>query len=100
MNGDYKELLEKIYNLTEQHENEQIQRKKFELLSFLLSELCKNQSSKKKITDLSSFIVLLLNIYKRRYPLDRYSTKDEKSIDKTKSNKTKHRILEKEFSIE
>jgi len=100
MNKDYQKLLEKIYNLTELPENGEIQRKKFNLLSKLILDLCEKRKSINNVKEISSFLVLLLNIYKKKYPLDTYSSEINTTRNNELLSKKLIQVLRQEFSTE
>ena len=75
-----------------------IQRKKFILLSKLVSDLFENKNSQICFKNISNLIILILNIYNEKFPVDTYSQAEENSKNKFDS-KYKH-ILKEEFLTE
>jgi hypothetical protein len=100
LNEKYQILLEKIYELTELPENEEIQRKKFNLLSKLISDLCDHRKFKNEVKEISSFLIILLNLYKKRYPLDIHSSELNTTRNNELLSKKLIHVLRKEFSVE
>jgi len=75
-----------------------LQRKKFLLLSKLVSDLFDNKNSQVCFNNISNLIILILNIYNEKFPVDTYSLVEENS-KKEINSKYKH-ILKEEFLIE
>ena len=75
-----------------------VQRKKFILLSKLVSDLFDNKDSQICFNNISNLIILILNIYNEKFPVDKYSLAEENSKNKF-TPKFKH-ILKEEFLIE
>lgn len=74
-----------------------LQRKKFMLLSKLVADLFKSKNSQVCFNNISSLIILILNIYNEKFPVDIYSNLKENSL-KRFSSKYKH-ILKEEFLL-
>lgn len=74
-----------------------LQRKKFILLSNLVADLFKNKNSQVCFNNISSLIILILNIYNEKFPVDIYSNLEEISLKRFDS-KYKH-ILKEEFLL-
>ena len=72
-----------------------LQRKKFVLLSKLVADLFNSKNSQVCFNNISSLIVLILNIYNEKFPVDIYSNLEENSLKRFNS-KYKH-ILKEEF---
>ncbi|MEE9379715.1 MAG: hypothetical protein V3V33_16945 [Candidatus Lokiarchaeia archaeon] len=72
-----------------------LQRKKFILLSKLVADLFKNKNSQVCFNNISSLVILILNIYNEKFPVDIYSNFEENSLKRFNS-KYKH-ILREEF---
>ena len=81
-------ILEKIITFADLPDNGDIQKKKFSLLSELFLKLCKNKNFKENFRNLSSLILLLLNFYKKNYPVDIFSK------EKNRNSETKKKISE------
>jgi len=81
-------ILEKIIILADLPDNGDIQKKKFSLLTELFLKLCKNKNFKGNFKNLSSLILLLLNFYKKNYPVDIFSK------EKNRNSETEKRISE------
>ncbi|KKK96226.1 hypothetical protein LCGC14_2664890, partial [marine sediment metagenome] len=64
-----------------------LQKKKFILLSKLIADLFKSKNSKICFNNISNLIILILNIYNEKFPVDIYSYQKENSR-KTVSSKT------------
>jgi len=75
-----------------------IQRKKFILLSKLVADLFNSKNSQICFSNISNLIILVLNIYNEKFPVDIYSL--EKEISKKESNSKFKHILKEEFLIE
>ena len=94
---DHQIILEKILTFTDLPDNRNIQKKKFSLLTELFLKLCTNKNCKGKFKNLSSLILLLLNLYKKNYPVDIFS-KRKSGILETKGNSSEiKRILKQEL---
>jgi hypothetical protein len=92
-------ILEKIYNLTLIEGNIK-QQQKFALLSKLFKDLCSSRNSKSKFKNITSLIILLLNLYKINYPLDKYSKMEENTHQLNEKSKVEFKkILCKEFLL-
>ncbi|MHA2287145.1 MAG: hypothetical protein ACXABG_00035 [Promethearchaeota archaeon] len=94
-NKEYQFILDKINIYAEMPDDAHVQKKKFTLLTELLLMLCTSRNVKDNFKNLTSLILLLLNIYKKNYPIDIYS-KDTKELQLT----TKHRIIKHILSQE
>jgi hypothetical protein len=75
-----------------------LQRKKFILLSKLVADLFNTKNSQLCFNNISNLIILVLNIYNEKFPVDVYSLGKENSLSDSDS-KFKH-ILKEEFLIE
>ena len=75
-----------------------LQRKKFVLLSKLVADLFNSKNSQVCFNNISSLIVLILNIYNEKFPVDIYSNIEDNSL-KSFNSKYK-RILKEEFLAE
>jgi hypothetical protein len=73
-----------------------LQRKKFILLSKLVADLFNTRNSQVCFNNISSLIILVLNLYNEKFPVDVYSLERENSM---KESRFKH-ILKGEFMIE
>ena len=80
---DHQIILEKIITFANLPDNRDIQKIKFSLLTELFLNLCTNKNSKGNFKNVSSLILLLLNLYKKNYPIDIFS-KQENGNPKTK----------------
>ncbi len=74
-----------------------LQRKKFALLSKLVADLFENKNSQVCFSNISNLIILVLNIYNEKFPVDIYSRK--KNSNQESNLKFKH-ILKEEFLME
>ena len=83
-------LLEKIISLAGSSDDNKVQKKKFLLLTELFIKLCNSKNYRANFKNLSSLILLLLNFYKKNYPVDIFSkaknrnTETEKEISDVK----------------
>jgi len=75
-----------------------LQRKKFILLSKLVADLFDNKNSRVCFNNITNLIILILNIYNERFPIDIHSL-EEKNSTKRFNSKYKH-ILKQEFLID
>ncbi len=75
----------------------QVQKKKFTLLSELLLKLCTSRNVRSNFKDLTSLILLFLNMYKKNYPIDIYSADTKESQLKPQCNLAIKRILQQEL---
>jgi hypothetical protein len=96
-NKEHQILLDKICSLIELPNETQIQKIKFKLLSELLLKLCTSRNIKSNFKNITSLILLLLNMYKTNYPLDGYTTgTKEIQLKKQEDQQLKH-ILKQEL---
>ena len=72
-NKEHQTILNKINNFAEMSDDIQVQKNKFALLSELLLKLCITRDIRSNFKNLTSLIILFLNIYKKNYPVDIYS---------------------------
>ena len=73
---------------------------KFKLLSYLIKELCSYQNSKLRFNNISSLIILFLNLYKKNYPLDICSNDENKPSKLAGENSSEFkRIIRSELLI-
>ena len=70
---DHQIILDKIFTVVGLPDDIDIQKKKFSLLTELFLKLCTNKNCKNKFKNISSLILLLLNLYKKNYPIDIFS---------------------------
>ena len=91
-------FLENVFKPETPSNKRNIQRKKFILLSKLVSDLFDNKNSQICFNNISNLIILILNIYNEKFPVDTYSLA-EKNSRKGINSKYKH-ILKEEFLIE
>ena len=94
---DHQIILEKIITYADLPDNREIQKKKFLLLTELFLKLCTNKNYVSNFRNFSSLILILLNLYKRNYPIDIFS-KEKFEILETKrdASEFKH-ILKQEL---
>ncbi len=72
-----------------------LQRKKFILLSKLVEKLFSDNNSKVSFKNISNLIILVLNMYNEKYPIDIFSNSEDDSL---KSDNLKYKqILKEEF---
>ncbi len=94
---DHQIILEKILTFTDLPDNRNIQKKKFSLLTELFLKLCTNKNCKGKFKNLSSLILLLLNLYKKNYPVDIFSKEQLKNPETKRNSLEFKRILKQEL---
>jgi hypothetical protein len=75
----------------------QVQKNKFALLSELLLNLCTNRNIGDNFKNLTSLILLFLNIYKKNYPIDIFSVETKKDQMMEQDTPKIKRILKQEF---
>jgi hypothetical protein len=78
-NKEHQTILNKINNFAEMPDEIQVQKNKFALLSELLLKLCTTQDIRSNFKNLTSLIILFLNVYKKNYPVDIYSKGSKKN---------------------
>ena len=91
-------FLQNVFKPETSSNKKALQRKKFVFLSKLVSDLFDNKNSQVCFNSISNLIILILNIYNEKFPIDKYSFREENSKNKCDS-KYKH-ILKEEFLIE
>ena len=80
-NNEHQNILEKINTYAELPDGTfEIQKKKFLLLSELLLKLCSTRNIRSNFKNITSLILLFLNIYKKNYPVDIYSKGTRKDV--------------------
>jgi len=79
-NKEHQLILEKINTYAELPDETKIQKKKFLLLTELLLKLCTTRNIRSNFKNLTSLILLFLNIYKKNYPVDVYSKGTKKNL--------------------
>jgi len=92
-------ILDKICRFTEMPDEDQIQKNKFTLLSELLLKLCTSRNIKSNFKNLTSLILLFLNMYKKNYPLDVYSPDTKEIQVKYQESLNIKHILKQEFQF-
>jgi len=94
---DHQIILDKIFTVVGLPDDIDIQKKKFSLLTELFLKLCTNKNCKSKFKNISSLILLLLNIYKKNYPVDVFSKEKSENLETKRKNSELKRILKKEL---
>ena len=89
------DFLKNIFKSETKVNKKALQRKKFILLSKLVADLFKSKNSQVCFNNISSLVILILNIYNEKFPVDIYSNLEENSLKRFNS-KYKH-ILKEEF---
>ena len=89
------DLLNHILKQRSSFNRKKLQQGKFSLLSKLVSELFKSKNSRISFNNISSLIILILNICNEKFRLDNYSSVADNPI-KTFKPEYKH-ILKDEF---
>ena len=92
--GDF---LKNVFKSQDSINNKQLQRKKFDLLSKLVADLFNHKNSRVCFNNISNLIILILNIYIDKFPIDIFSLEKENS-QKMQNSKYKQ-ILKEEFLI-
>jgi len=92
------DLLVNIFNPEKASNKRRIQKKKFILLSKLIADLFNCNNSKECFTNISSLIILILNIYNEKFPADIYSS-EEGHAEKIFDSKSKL-LLKQEFLVD
>ena len=87
------DFLENSFCAEEYIFDDKIQKKRFSLLSKLVADLfnCKNSSI--CYHNISNLIILILNIYNEKFPIDIYSN-DNRSLIRKPNSKLKHILKE------
>jgi len=96
-NKEHQLILEKINTYVELPDETEIQKKKFLLLSELLLKLCTTRDMRSNFKNLTSLILLFLNIYKKNYPVDIYSKETKKNLLTEQENLKIKSILKQEL---
>ncbi len=85
------DFLDNCFNSEDSFIDGDIQKRRFELLSKLVTDLFNCKNSALCVHNISNLIILILNIYSEKFPVDLYSNGRTNSIKK--SNKNVKRIL-------
>ncbi|MHA1988487.1 MAG: hypothetical protein ACW98D_17795 [Promethearchaeota archaeon] len=80
------DFLDNYFNSEDNFTNSDIQKKRFDLLSKLVSELFDCKNSTVCVHNISNLIVLILNIYRERFPVDIYTNGITETIEKSNNN--------------
>ena len=96
-NKEHQVILDKIKSLAEMPDEIYVQKSKFTLLSDLLLKLCTSRNVKSSFKDLTSLIILFLNMYRKNYPIDVYSGDIKGSQLKPEDNLNIKRIIRQEL---
>ena len=96
-NKEHQLILEKINTYAELPDETEIQKKKFLILTELLLKLCTTRNIKSNFKNLTSLILLFLNIYKKNYPVDVYSKGTNKNLLGEQESLKFKSILKQEF---
>ena len=96
-NKEHQIIFDKINNFAEMPNESQVQKNKFALLSELLLKLCTNRNIEESFKNLTSLILLFLNVYKKNYPIDVFTVETkEDQLKEQDALKIKH-ILKQEL---
>jgi len=79
-------FLDNCYNSEDNFTNSDVQKKMFGLLSKLVGELFNCKNSAVCVHNISNLIILILNIYSEKFPVDLYSNGRTNSIKKSNNN--------------
>lgn len=96
----YKEFLERqapFANSDLSSDKQEIQKEKFQVISKLVSELFSARNDKEAYNAISGLIVLYLNSFDENYPMDVFSTDEEKPPQETKQEL--QQILQEEINV-
>ena len=96
-NKEHQLILEKINTYAELPDETEIQKKRFLLLTELLLKLCTTRNIRSNFKNLTSLILLFLNIYKKNYPVDIYSKGTKKNLLDEQENLKFKSILRQEL---
>ncbi len=91
------DLLMNIFKPEKASNKRTIQKKKFKLLSKLIADLFNCKNSRECFINISSLIILILNIYNEKFPVDIYSLNTDDSL---KTNSKYKNILKEEVQID
>jgi len=80
------DFLDNSFNTEDYFNNSEIQKKRFVLLSKLVGDLFNCKNSAVCFHNISNLIVLILNIYNEKFPVDIYSNGRTDSIKKNNNN--------------
>ena len=80
------DFLDNSFNTEDYFTNSEIQKKKFILLSRLVADLFNCKNSAVCVHNISNLIVLILNIYNEKFPVDIYSNGGTDSIKNSNNN--------------
>ncbi len=94
---DHQIILEKIITLADFPDNGDIQKKKFSLLTELFLKLCSVKNNKGNFRNFSSLILLLLNLYKKNYPIDIFTKEKNRNLETEKEFSELNRLLKQEL---
>jgi len=94
---DHQIILEKIISYAELPDNRDIQKKKFSLLTELFLKLCTNKNYRGNFRNYLSLILLLLNLYKKNYPVDIFSKGKNRNPESKRNASELKRILKQEL---
>lgn len=96
-NKEHQIIFDKIISFAEMSDESQVQKKKFALLSELLLKLCTNRNIGDNFKNLTSLILLFLNMYKKNYPLEVFSIQTKEDQLKEQDTLKIKRILKQEL---
>ena len=96
-NKEHQLFLERISSLTGMSDDFEVQKNKFALLSELLLKLCTSRNMKSNFKNLTSLLLLFLNMYRKNYPLDVYTADSIQKLAKKQEDLNIKRILRQEL---
>jgi hypothetical protein len=79
-------FLDNCFNSEDNFTSSDVQKKKFDILSKLVAELFNCKNSAVCVHNISNLIVLILNIYRERFPVDMYSNGITETIKRSNNN--------------
>jgi len=91
-------FLSNIFKPNNSLNKDSYQKRKFILLSNLVADLFNSKNSRVCFNNVSSLIILILNIYNEQFPVDIYSEVEDNSLKKF--NSKYKQILKEEFLID
>jgi len=88
-------FLKYVFKPENSFNRKKLQKRKFFFLSKLVADLFNSKNSQICFNNISNLIILILNIYNEKFPVDDYSSKEDNSL-KNFNSECKH-FLKYEF---
>jgi len=92
------DFLQNVFKPENSFNKRYLQKRKFILLSKLVADLFERKDSRVCFKNISNLIILILNIYNEKFPVDIYSLEEENSAKKF--NSQFKNIMKDEFLID